>query len=142
MIVEKQYLEINGTPVLILKVEGIIKLGESAAFFLFAFQSKTLWDGNVVVDIEKIDYIDSTCVGEFIGICVALARNGRNLVLPQPLPDFPSANDRIDRSIRAARAADDIRLFRTEEEAIAAVITPRKTIDPLPVEGRKPNAKK
>ena len=123
MIVELERLIVNGTKVAMLRVEGLIKLGESAEFFLSAFRLKPVWNGNVVVDVEKIDYIDSTGIGEFVAVCVNLARQGQNVVLLQPHDSHPWATTaRVDRAVRVGGAIDDLRVFRTEEDALEAVV--------------------
>jgi anti-anti-sigma regulatory factor len=84
--------------------------------------------------IEFVDYIDSTGLGQFIAACVNLARQGHNIVLlhPDAHARSASATKRIDRLIRMAGAKNDIRVFRDEESALAAVAAsanPHKTPD-------------
>ena len=126
MIVQKQDRTVDGTKVVILRVEGLIKLGESAEFFAAAINI-ALPNSNIVIDIENIDYLDSTGPGEFIGVCVNLVRHGRNIVVLQP-----TMTERVNRLIHVARAVDDLRVFRTEDEAVAAVIAsaPASNVSP------------
>ena len=64
VIVEKKHLD-NFT---ILYVEGLIKLGESAEFFSSALENVLKNEStNVIIDFTKIDYIDSTGIGELVG---------------------------------------------------------------------------
>jgi len=64
VIVEKKHVD-NFT---ILYVEGLIKLGESAEFFSSALENVLKNENtNVIIDFTKIDYIDSTGVGELVG---------------------------------------------------------------------------
>ena len=64
MIVEKRRIE-DST---LLNVEGVIKLGESAQFFAQALERALEEDdGNVLVDFSRINYIDSTGIGELVG---------------------------------------------------------------------------
>ena len=64
MIVEKKHHD-NFT---ILNVEGLIKLGESAEFFSSALENVLKNESsNVIIDFTKIDYIDSTGIGELVG---------------------------------------------------------------------------
>src|ERR1700674_4990346 len=80
-IVEKKHLE-NFT---ILYVEGLIKLGESAEFFSAALEN-LLKSGSthVIVDFTKIDYIDSTGVGELVGYLGKFTTQNRKLILVNP----------------------------------------------------------
>jgi len=123
MIVEKQDRTVRRTKVVILRVEGLVKLGESAEFFCAAFEVVAVRIPNIVVDVEKIDYIDSTGLGELVGVCVKLARVGRNIVILQlPTDDRISRPDRLQKLIRVAHAKDDLRVFKSEEEAVTAVV--------------------
>jgi anti-anti-sigma factor len=125
MIIEKQHLTVSHTPVLIFRIEGLVKCGESAEFFLWNFEEAAVWNDHAVVDLEKIDYIDSTGIGEFVAACVILARVGRNLVLSKP-------SERVMRLIRTAKASEDIRVFGDVEEAIAAVAASTPREGPIP----------
>src|SRR5689334_13231872 len=61
MIVQKRHLD----GFTLLNVEGVIKLGESAQFFAQTLE-RTLSDdrGHVIIDFSKINFIDSTGIGE------------------------------------------------------------------------------
>ena len=64
MIVEKRH--VNGFT--LLNVEGVIKLGESAQFFAQTLERALADDrGHVIVDFSKINFIDSTGIGELVG---------------------------------------------------------------------------
>jgi anti-anti-sigma factor len=108
MIVEKEICGLGtGRTVVILRVEGLIKLGESAEFFVAALES--LFQ-DPIIDLAKVDYIDSTGVGEFIGRCVAIARAGHKLVLM-------NVSERIVRLIKIAQATELLRVLTAEEAA-------------------------
>ena len=78
MIVEKKHLE-NFT---ILYVEGLIKLGESAEFFSSALENVLKNEStNVIIDFTKIDYIDSTGIGELVGYLGKFSGQNRKLIL-------------------------------------------------------------
>ena len=64
MIVEKRRIE----DLTLLRLEGVIKLGESAEFFAQTLD-RALSDeaGHVLVDFSRINYIDSTGIGELVG---------------------------------------------------------------------------
>ncbi len=69
----------------LLKVEGIIKLGESAEF-LAENLKRTLEkdEGHVMMDFSKINYIDSTGIGELVGYLGRFADLDRKLILINP----------------------------------------------------------
>lgn len=81
MIIEKR--QINGHT--LLRVEGVIKLGESAEFFADALK-RVLAEkgGHVLVDLSKINYMDSTGIGELVGYLSRFRKAKRKLILIQP----------------------------------------------------------
>ena len=113
LIVEKYSAPEIVDHVVVLRVEGLIKLGESAEFFLAALQNVLLREaGTVVIDLSTVDYMDSTGVGEFVGVTVAAVRAGARVVLA-------GATDRFHKLIRIASPATVIEVFQTEDEALA-----------------------
>ena len=110
MIVEKKHLE----NFVVLSVEGLIKLGESAEFFsstlAHVLEEET---GNVMIDFSKIDYIDSTGIGELVGYLKKFTSQNRNLILINP-------SERIDRLLKLARLDLLFRIYDTQEAALAA----------------------
>ena len=110
MIVEKKHTE-NFT---ILYIEGLIKLGESAEFFSAALENVLKNEStNVIVDFTKIDYIDSTGIGELVGYLGKFANQNRKLILVNP-------SDRIMKLLKLARLDVVFKIYNTEDEAIAA----------------------
>ena len=110
MIVEKKHLD-NFT---ILYVEGLIKLGESAEFFSAALENVLKNEStNVIIDFTKIDYIDSTGIGELVGYMGKFANQNRKLILVNP-------SDRILRLLKLAKLDSVFRIYSSEEEAISA----------------------
>ncbi|MCD4748804.1 MAG: STAS domain-containing protein [Thermoanaerobaculales bacterium] len=71
--------------VTVVKMEGMIKLGESARSFSEYLQ-KLLDDGtsSVLVDMSEIDYVDSTGLGELVGYLQRFSAEGRRLALLRP----------------------------------------------------------
>ena len=70
---------------MVLSVEGIIKLGRSAEFL--AENLKSILDtegGHVLLDLSQINYIDSTGIGELVAYLGRFAESGRHLVLVNP----------------------------------------------------------
>ena len=81
MIVEKRRI---GSSTL-LSVEGVIKLGESAEFFARALdRALEEEEGNVLVDFSRINYIDSTGIGELVGYLGRFRDRDRKLILVSP----------------------------------------------------------
>lgn len=114
VIVEKKHLE-NFT---ILYVVGLIKLGESAEFFSSALETVLKNEStNVIIDFTKIDYIDSTGIGELVGYLGKFAAQNRKLILVNP-------SDRIQKLLKLAKLDAVFRIYSTEEEAIASESTP------------------
>lgn len=110
MIVEKKHHD-NFT---VLYVEGLIKLGESAEFFSSALENVLRNDsGNVIIDFTKIDYIDSTGIGELVGYLGKFTTQNRKLVLVNP-------SERIQKLLRLAKLDAVFKIYATEDEAIAA----------------------
>src|SRR5436309_1526497 len=110
LIVEKKHTE-NFT---ILYVEGLIKLGESAEFFSAALENVLKNDStNVIVDFTKIDYIDSTGIGELVGYLGKFSGQNRKRILVNP-------SERILKLLKLAKLDAVFKIYSTEEEAISA----------------------
>jgi anti-sigma B factor antagonist len=110
VIVEKKHVG-NFT---ILYVEGLIKLGESAEFFSSALEN-VLKNGNsnVIIDFTKIDYIDSTGIGELVGYLGKFKTQNRKLILVNP-------SERIQKLLKLAKLDSVFKIYNTEEEAVSA----------------------
>jgi anti-anti-sigma factor len=110
VIVEKKHLE-NFT---ILYVEGLFKLGESAEFFSSALENVLKNEStNVIIDFTKIDYIDSTGIGELVGYLGKFTTQNRKLILVNP-------SERIQKLLKLAKLDAIFKIYNTEDEAIAA----------------------
>lgn len=100
----------------ILHVEGVIKLGESAAFFAQTLDRTLTEDsGDVIVDFSKINYIDSTGIGELVGYLGRFQDRSRKLILVNP-------SDRIRRLLEVARLADLFQIHDSVDSALAAQV--------------------
>jgi len=110
MIVEKRHLE----GFTLLNVEGVIKLGESAHFFAQTLE-RTLEDdhGHVIVDFSKINFIDSTGIGELVGYLGRFKSFNRELVLVNP-------SDRIRKLLKVAHLDSLFPTYDSVADAIAA----------------------
>jgi anti-sigma B factor antagonist len=111
MIVEKRHLEGGIT---LLNVEGVIKLGESAQFFAQTLE-RTLSDdkGHVIIDFSRINFIDSTGIGELVGYLGRFRSFQRELVLVNP-------SDRIRKLLQVARLDKLFPMYETVDAALAA----------------------
>jgi len=105
-------LKVEGS--VVLKVEGIIKLGESAQFLVETLERVLEQDqGNVLLDLEKINYIDSTGIGELVAYLGRFQNRDRNLILVQP-------SERIRKLLAVAQLDSLFAIYSTVEEALAA----------------------
>src|SRR5215213_5055485 len=110
VIVEKKHLD-NFT---ILYVEGLIKLGESAEFFSSALENVLKNESsNVIIDFTKIDYIDSTGIGELVGYLGKFTTQNRKLILVNP-------SERIQKLLKLAKLDTVFKIYNSEEEAVSA----------------------
>jgi anti-anti-sigma factor len=110
VIVEKKHLD-NFT---ILYVEGLIKLGESAEFFSSALENVLKNEStNVIIDFTKIDYIDSTGIGELVGYLGKFTNQNRKLILVNP-------SERIQKLLKLAKLDSVFKIYGSEDEALAA----------------------
>lgn len=107
MIVEKRH--VDGFTLLV--VEGVIKLGESAQFFAQTLdRSLANDDGHVVIDFSRINYIDSTGIGELVGYLGRFKDQRRKLILVNP-------SERITKLLEVARLDQLFPIYESMEEA-------------------------
>ena len=110
MIVDKRHLD----GFTLLNIEGVIKLGESAQFFAQTLDRALADDaGHVLIDFSKINFIDSTGIGELVGYLGRFRSHNRDLVLVNP-------SDRIRKLLRVAHLDDLFPTYDTAEAAMAA----------------------
>ena len=71
--------------VTIVVVHGVIKLGESAKTFS-RFLGEVLAEGSnpVLIDLEGIDHVDSTGLGELVGYLQRFEEQGRRMAFINP----------------------------------------------------------
>jgi len=100
-------------PTTVLKLQGVVKLGESASQFS-EFLEKVLNDddGPVLLDFERIDTLDSTGLGELIGYLQRFEERQRKMAIVKP-------KDRIVALLRLTRLDTLIRIFPDEDSALA-----------------------
>ena len=109
MIVQKRHLD----GFTLLNVEGVIKLGESAQFFAQTLE-RTLSDdhGHVIIDFSKINFIDSTGIGELVGYLVRFQEQRRKLILIRP-------PDRVRRLLDVANVLELFPVYDDVESAVS-----------------------
>ena len=109
MIVEKRHSD--GFTLLV--VEGVIKLGESAQFFAQTLDRALADDeGHVVIDFSRINYMDSTGIGELVGYLGRFGDQHRKLILVSP-------SERIMRLLEVARLASLFPISDSVDQAMA-----------------------
>lgn len=109
MIVDKKQIE----HLTVLSVEGIIKLGQSAEFL--AENLKRTLDkeqGDVILDLSKINYIDSTGIGELVAYLGRFGETGRKLILASP-------SDRIRKLLKVAQLESLFTIYDDLDAAVA-----------------------
>lgn len=108
MIVDKSCIE----GITILSIEGIIKLGRSAEFLSENLKRILEKDeGHILLDLSKINYIDSTGIGELVAYLGRFAENGRRLVLVSP-------SERIRRLLAIAQLEKLFKIYDDLEGAL------------------------
>lgn len=110
MIVEKRHVE----GMTLLCVEGIIKLGESAAFLADTLKrALEKDDGHVLLDLSQINYIDSTGIGELVGYLTHFQGQNRKLILINP-------SARITKLLEVAQIISLFPIYDDLDAALAA----------------------
>ena len=109
MIIDKRRVE----GMVLLNVEGIIKLGQSAEFLVQSLERSLEKDeGHVLLDLSKINYIDSTGIGELVGYLGRFSERDRKLILVSP-------SDRIRKLLAVAQIDSLFPTYDDLESAIA-----------------------
>ncbi|MEO7794148.1 MAG: STAS domain-containing protein [Thermoanaerobaculia bacterium] len=110
MIVEKRRIG----PDTLLVVEGVIKLGESAVFFAKALERVLEEEGrHVLVDMARINQMDSTGIGELVGYLTRFSEARRKLILVAP-------SERVQRLLRVVQLDALFPTYETLDAALAA----------------------
>lgn len=108
MIVEKRQLD----GFVLLRVEGLIKLGESAQFFAQTLdRALSNHSGHVLVDFSKINYIDSTGIGELVGYLSRFRDASRKLILVRP-------SERITKLLEVAQLLELFPIYPSVDAAM------------------------
>lgn len=97
----------------ILRLEGVVKMGESARLFSEHLEAVLEEDdGPVLLDFEKIDTLDSTGLGELIGYLQRFEERHRPMAIVRP-------KERILALLRLTRLDTLIKVFADDEGALA-----------------------
>ncbi len=68
----------------------------------------------LVLDLEAVSYMDSTCIGELVSGLVTVRRTGGTLHLANLTP-------RVERLLTIARLTSVFQTFRSEQEAVLSL---------------------
>lgn len=99
----------------VVKIEGVIKLGESARQFSKYLQELLEKETNsVLIDMSEIDYVDSTGLGELVGYLQRFSAQGRRLALLRP-------HTRILNLLKLTKLDQVFQIFDDEEKAISTL---------------------
>jgi anti-sigma B factor antagonist len=100
----------------IVSLEGAITLKESGYDFFKQVKELSNDDsgGVVVIDMSKINYIDSTGIGELVGYIHRLKEKGRRMALINPQQTILSL-------IKLSNLDKVLPIFSTKEEAFAGL---------------------
>ncbi len=99
--------------VIIIAIFGVLKLGESARR-LADDLDRALEEGAqaVILDLEGIDSVDSTGLGELVGYLQRFGEQGRRLVLLRP-------GKRILNLLKLTRLDEIFPIYESREDALA-----------------------
>ncbi|MFI5142489.1 MAG: STAS domain-containing protein [Thermoanaerobaculales bacterium] len=101
--------------VTIVEVEGTVKLGESAQQFAAALQ--TVFETNhsgVIIDFARIDYLDSTGIGELVGYLQKFTKANRRVALFRP-------HHRLEALLKLTRLDSVFPVFWEKDKALRFV---------------------
>ncbi len=107
---------VEDSGVTIVVVRGVIKLGESAKTFS-AFLREVLDQGSnpVLVDLEGIDHVDSTGLGELVGYLQRFEEQGRRMAFINPAR-------RLRKLFELTRLNEVVPIYDDRKQAIAELI--------------------
>lgn len=108
----KKYVENNVT---VLEVAGNVRLGESARQ-LAAEMEKVFQEtaSGLLLDVARIDYVDSTGIGELVGYLQKFTQAGRRIALLRP-------HQRLEALLKLTQLDKIFPIFWEREQALAYV---------------------
>lgn len=102
----------------VLEIEGAIQLGESGEQLSKTLRSELEGGaGCVLLELSRINYADSTGIGELVGYLSRFAEAGKRLVLVNP-------SERIRQLLQIARLDGLFEVYETLEQALDAPSEP------------------
>jgi len=109
------YSETRGI-VTVLRIQGIVKFGESSSQFS-AYLDKVLLEttGPVLLDFEKIDLLDSSGLGELVGHVQRFQLRNRRIAIVRP-------KERVETLLRLTRLDNVLPIFPDEASALTYVL--------------------
>lgn len=112
---EIERVEESGVTIVV--VRGVIKLGESAKTFS-GFLGTVLAEGtnSVLIDLEGIDHVDSTGLGELVGYLQRFEEQGRRLAFINPAR-------RLRKLFALTRLDEIVPIYDDRVQAVAALTT-------------------
>lgn len=105
----KQYVEGD---VSVLEVTGNVRLGESAKKLAAEMErifSET--QGGLLLDVARIDYVDSTGIGELVGYLQKFTQAGRKIALLRP-------HQRLEALLKLTQLDTIFPIFWNKDEAL------------------------
>jgi len=108
----KRYAEGNVT---VLEVAGNVKLGESAK--QLAAEMERIFQetaGGLLLDVARIDYVDSTGIGELVGYLQKFTQAGRRIALLRP-------HQRLEALLKLTQLDKVFPIFWEREQALGYV---------------------
>ena len=109
---------------IVLEITGEVKLGESAVR-LSAELASALSDSaveGVVLDLENINYLDSTGLGELVGYLGRFQDSGKRLRLVKP-------NQTVVKLLQLTRLDEVFKIYPDEESALEGMLEPHPSPD-------------
>ena len=96
----------------VLEVEGAIRLGESGKQLADALKAELdAGTEHLMLELSRINYVDSTGVGELVGYLTRFSESGRRMVLVNP-------SLRIRTLLQIARIEHLFEIYDSVEEAL------------------------
>jgi len=101
--------------VTVVKIHGVVKLGDSARELASLLEELlSTGTGAVLLDMEDIDYLDSTGLGELVGYLQRFSDAGRRLALLNP-------HTRVVNLLKLTHLDEVFTIFTGRDEALAVL---------------------
>src|SRR5690348_10851497 len=97
----------------ILRCYGRMVFGDEGAAFRERLRNMLIGTPKVVVDLAKVDYIDSTGLGILVELLISARGKGGEIKLVSP-------SERVQQVLYHTKLNTAFRIYRSDQEAIAA----------------------